>query len=38
MKKKIRFYLPIVKGRDFQALCVFFVYNCFHVAVFYWRY
>jgi hypothetical protein len=22
MKKKFRFYVPIVKGRDLQALCV----------------
>ena len=31
MKKKFRFYLPIVKGRDLQALCVF---VCFIVAMF----
>ena len=33
MKKKIRFYVPIVKCRDLQALCVF---VCVIVAM--WRY
>lgn len=33
MKKKIRFYLPIVKGRDLQALCV-----CVYIIVSMWRY
>ena len=33
MKKKIRIYVPIVKGRDLQALCVF---VCVIVSM--WRY